>query len=67
MPEAAAARAYLMRDCLRLIHQDRNHFAAAMIANGDADAMVTGVTRNFSIALQRGAAASWTRETGPPR
>ena len=43
---------YLMRDCQRLINQDRNHFAAAMIANGDADAMVTGVTRNFSVALQ---------------
>ena len=42
---------FLLRDCQRLINQDRNHFAAAMIANGDADAMVTGVTRNFSIAL----------------
>ena len=41
----------LFRDCQRLINQDRNHFAAAMIANGDADAMVTGVTRNFSVAL----------------
>ena len=43
---------YLVRDCQRLINQDRNHFGAAMIANGDADAMVTGVTRNFSVALQ---------------
>ena len=43
---------FLMRDCQRLINQDRNHFGAAMIANGDADAMVTGVTRNFSVALQ---------------
>ena len=43
---------YLLRDCQRLINQDRNHFGAAMIANGDADAMVTGVTRNFSVALQ---------------
>ena len=43
---------FLLRDCQRLINQDRNHFAAAMIANGDADAMVTGVTRNFSIALE---------------
>ncbi len=42
----------LLRDCQRLINQDRNHFAAAMIANGDADAMVTGVTRNFSIAIE---------------
>jgi malate dehydrogenase (oxaloacetate-decarboxylating)(NADP+) len=43
---------FLQRDCQRLINQDRNHFAACMVALGDADAMVTGVTRNFSGALQ---------------
>jgi malate dehydrogenase (oxaloacetate-decarboxylating)(NADP+) len=43
---------YLFRDCQRLINQDRNVFAAAMVALGDADAMVTGVTRNYSIALE---------------
>src|SRR5262249_62116667 len=32
----------------RLSNQDRNHFAAFMVALNDADAMVTGVTRNFS-------------------
>ncbi|WP_375458679.1 NADP-dependent malic enzyme [uncultured Enterovirga sp.] len=42
---------FLFRDCQRLINQDRNHFAAAMVELGDADAMVTGVTRNFSVAL----------------
>ena len=36
----------------RLVNQDRNHFAACMVALGDADAMVTGVTRNFSVALE---------------
>ncbi len=41
----------LFRDCQRLVNQDRNHFAACMVALGDADAMVTGVTRNFSVAL----------------
>ncbi|MGI3899158.1 MAG: NADP-dependent malic enzyme [Janthinobacterium lividum] len=41
----------LFRDCQRLINTDRNHFGAAMLANGDADALVTGVTRNFSVAL----------------
>ena len=35
-----------------MINQDRNYFAAAMVARGDADAIVTGVTRNFSIALE---------------
>ena len=49
---ACSGRAILFRDCQRLINQDRNHFAAAMVALGDADAMVTGVTRNFSIALE---------------
>jgi malate dehydrogenase (oxaloacetate-decarboxylating)(NADP+) len=43
---------YLLRDCQRLVNTDRNHFAASMVALGDADAMVTGVTRNFSGALE---------------
>ena len=43
---------YLVRDCQRLVNNDRNHFAACMVALGDADAMVTGVTRNFSVALE---------------
>jgi len=42
---------YLVRDCQRLVNTDRNHFASCMVALGDADAMVTGVTRNFSVAL----------------
>src|SRR5690348_1808145 len=43
---------FLQRDCQRMINQDRNSFAACMVALGDADAMVTGVTRNFSVALE---------------
>jgi malate dehydrogenase (oxaloacetate-decarboxylating)(NADP+) len=49
--ERLQRRGFLFRDCQRLINQDRNHFAACMVALGDADAMVTGVTRNFSVAL----------------
>jgi malate dehydrogenase (oxaloacetate-decarboxylating)(NADP+) len=49
--ERQQRKGFLFRDCQRLINQDRNHFAAAMVALGDADAMVTGVTRNFSLAL----------------
>jgi malate dehydrogenase (oxaloacetate-decarboxylating)(NADP+) len=49
--ERLQRRGFLFRDCQRLINQDRNHFAAAMVATGDADAMVTGTTRNFSICL----------------
>ncbi len=50
--ERLQRRGFLLRDCQRLINQDRNTFAAAMVAQGDADAMVTGVTRSFSIALE---------------
>src|SRR6202035_64453 len=39
-------RGMLYRDCQRLVNQDRNIFAACMVACGDADAMVSGVTRN---------------------
>jgi malate dehydrogenase (oxaloacetate-decarboxylating)(NADP+) len=49
--ERLQRKGFLARDCQRLVNQDRNHFAACMIALGDADAMVTGVTRNFSVAL----------------
>ncbi len=44
-------RGYLQRDVLRLINSDRNHFGACMVALGDADAMVSGVTRNYSTVL----------------
>ncbi len=46
--ERLQRKGFLQRDCQRLVNQDRNHFAACMVANNDADAMVTGVTRNFS-------------------
>jgi len=42
---------YLRRDVQRLINQDRNSFAASMVAHGHADGMVTGVTRNFDVAM----------------
>ena len=45
-------RGYLRRDVQRMINQDRNYFAAAMLAHGHADAMVTGVTRNFNMVLK---------------
>ena len=50
--ERLQRQGFLFRDCKRLINLDRDHFAAAMVAQGDADAMVTGVTRNFSVALE---------------
>jgi malate dehydrogenase (oxaloacetate-decarboxylating)(NADP+) len=42
----------LYRDCQRLVNLDRNVFAACMVACGDADAMVTGATRAFSVAYE---------------
>lgn len=45
-------KGYLYRDCQRLVHQDRNVFAACMVAHGDADALVTGSTRNYAGALK---------------
>ena len=45
-------RGYLRRDVQRMINQDRNYFAATMLAQGDADAVVTGTTRNFNMVLK---------------
>ena len=42
---------YLPRDCQRMVNQDRNVFAACMVATGDADAMVTGLTRSTAVCL----------------
>jgi len=42
---------YLWRDCQRLVNQDRNVFAALMVASGDADALITGTTRAYHQAL----------------
>jgi malate dehydrogenase (oxaloacetate-decarboxylating)(NADP+) len=50
--EKLQRRGYLRRDVQRMINQDRNYFAASMCARGEADAMVTGVTRNFNMVLK---------------
>jgi len=42
---------YLIRDCQRMVNQDRNVFAACMVATADADAMVTGLTRSAAVCL----------------
>jgi len=44
-------RGALYRDAVRLVTNDRNVFAASMLAAGHADAMVTGATRNYATAL----------------
>ena len=46
-------RGFLRREIERLVNQDRNYFAAAMLALGEADAMITGTTRPFSQSLRQ--------------
>ncbi len=50
--EKLQRKGYLHRDCLRLTNNDRNVFSACMLLLGQVDAMVTGVTRSYSVALQ---------------
>src|SRR5690349_905272 len=38
---------FLRRDVQRMVNQGRNVFGASMVAMGDADGMVTGITRRF--------------------
>ena len=46
-------KGYLRREIERMVNQDRNYFAAAMLALGEADAMITGATRPFSQSLKQ--------------
>ena len=43
----------LERDCDRIIRNDRVIWSACMVANGDADAMITGNTRRYSSSLEK--------------
>ena len=42
----------LYRDCQRLVNQNRNVFGACMVAMDHAEAMVTGLTRGYYVALE---------------
>jgi malate dehydrogenase (oxaloacetate-decarboxylating)(NADP+) len=44
-------RGALYRDAVRMVTNDRNVYAASMLKAGDADAMVTGVTRTYATSL----------------
>ena len=55
-------KGFLQRDCQRMINQKRNVFAATMVACGDADGMITGLTRNFDRSYQDIISALDTRE-----
>jgi malate dehydrogenase (oxaloacetate-decarboxylating)(NADP+) len=45
-------RGYLHREVERLVNQDRNIFAALLLELGEADAMITGVTRPYAQSLR---------------
>ena len=55
-------RGVLERDCQRMVNLDRNVFAACMVANGHADALVTGMTRSFQASFEH-----VTRVIGPKK
>ena len=45
-------KGYLKRDVSRIVKNDRNTFASAMVLAGHAQAMVTGLTRNYYVSLK---------------
>ena len=45
-------RGYLHRECERLVNTDRNIFASLLLKMGEADAMITGVTRTYGQSLR---------------
>jgi len=46
-------RGHLLRDVERMVNHERNIFGALMLAMGEADAMVTGLTRNFATTFRQ--------------
>ncbi len=45
-------KGFLYRDVARSVKNDRNIYAASMLAYGDGDALVTGLTRNYTMSLE---------------
>jgi malate dehydrogenase (oxaloacetate-decarboxylating)(NADP+) len=46
-------RGYLQREIERMVNQDRNTFAALLLAMGEADVMISGVTRPYAQTLRQ--------------
>jgi malate dehydrogenase (oxaloacetate-decarboxylating)(NADP+) len=46
-------RGYLRRECESMVNQDRNIFGALLLELGEADAMITGVTRPYSQTMRQ--------------
>lgn len=52
MYSRAQRRGYLYRDITRMVKNDRNIFASCMLALGHGDALITGLTRNYTVSLE---------------
>ena len=50
--ERLQRRGFTKRDCERMVNTDRNIFGALLLKMGEADAMITGVTRTFAQTLR---------------
>ena len=46
-------RGYLRRDVERMINQNRNVFGSALLQLGEADAMITGITRTWAESMRQ--------------
>jgi malate dehydrogenase (oxaloacetate-decarboxylating)(NADP+) len=46
-------RGYLRRDVERMVNRDRNIFGALLLQLGEADAMITGVTRTYAETMRQ--------------
>jgi malate dehydrogenase (oxaloacetate-decarboxylating)(NADP+) len=46
-------RGYLQREIERMVNQDRNTFAALLLALGEGEALITGVTRPYAQSLRQ--------------
>jgi malate dehydrogenase (oxaloacetate-decarboxylating)(NADP+) len=51
--ERLQRRGYLPREVERMVNQDRNIFASCLLALGEADAMITGITRTYAQNLRQ--------------
>tara|TARA_B100000401_G_scaffold438310_1_gene386336 strand:+ start:4 stop:1794 length:1791 start_codon:yes stop_codon:yes gene_type:complete len=45
-------KGFLKKDCLELLSNERNVFAACMVSLNDADAMICGLTRSYAASLE---------------
>ena len=46
-------RGHVLRDVQRLVNHERNIFGSLLVEMGEADAMITGITRNFAATFRQ--------------